>query len=170
MAEVGVSFRTEQSDVDKLDEIAHYIFRQRRAGALRLILLEVIEKYSDQVEAAKRKCMQEQATAATNVNVPVEVVVVADKESNKSEPSVIQADYTSTDNWGAPKACPVCGAEKSSDGLDHPALAVVKSGKDWGAWACHECYSSGRWYDTQPFIILEDTRRAEELPLSQNAD
>lgn len=164
MATVGVSFRTEPEDVDKLDDIALYIFRQNRAGALRLLLLEAIEKYSDQVEEKKRLKQKQPAVVA-----PAEQTVTVPKENKpKPEPAVIQANYETTENWGPPKTCPVCGSEKSSDGLDQPALAVVKSGTDWGCWACHECYSSGRWFDTQPFIILEDTQKAEELPISQD--
>ena len=45
--EVGVSFKTDSADVEKLDLIARQIFRQRRAGALRLLLLESIDKYYD---------------------------------------------------------------------------------------------------------------------------
>lgn len=168
MAIVGVSFRTEQEDVDKLDEIAQYIFRQNRAGALRLLLLEAIAKYGQQIEDKKQS--KQHHMAATS-NVPT-VNQQAEGRSVEAQPkpAVIQANYDTTENWGPPKACPVCGAEKSSDGLEQPALAIVKSGKDWGAWACHECYSTGRWFDTQPFIILEDTQKAEELPISQDQE
>lgn len=167
MATVGVSFRTEQEDVDKLDEIALYIFRQNRAGALRLLLLEAIEKYSDRVDELKR-AKQKQSAVTVPVVAPVNQTITVIQKEDKPEPAVIQANYETTENWGPPKTCPVCGAEKSSDGLEQPSLAVVKSGTDWGCWACHECYSSGRWFDTQPFIILEDTQKAEELPISQD--
>lgn len=167
MATVGVSFRTEQEDVDKLDEIALYIFRQNRAGALRLLLLEAIEKYSSRVEELKQ-AKQKQPAVTAPVVAPASQQVIIPKAEPKPEPVIIQANYETTENWGPPKTCPVCGAEKSSDGLDQPALAVVKSGTDWGCWACHECYSSGRWFDTQPFVILEDTQKVEELPISQD--
>lgn len=73
--------------------------------------------------------------------------------------------------YGVPVACPVCGKEHGELGIDHPALSIVNSGPDWGAWACYECFSSGRWYNTQPTTILKNTQeeqiRGEEVLVPQ---
>lgn len=58
--------------------------------------------------------------------------------------------------YGPPAACPVCLKEYSE--LGSSALQIVNSGPGKGAWACYECFSSGRWSDTAELQILKNTQ------------
>ena len=58
--------------------------------------------------------------------------------------------------YGPPVACPVCLKEYSE--LGSSALQIVNSGPGKGAWACYECFSSGRWSDTAEIQILKNTQ------------
>lgn len=68
-------------------------------------------------------------------------------------------------DYGAPSSCPVCAA--STNEIGDPELAIVKSGKDWGAWGCHACNSNGRWYDNKECSILKNSCAEDELPISK---
>lgn len=162
--QVGVSFRTESDDVEKLDRIALHIFRQNRAGALRLLLLEAIEKYIPRVEELEQGVPRSMTSSTTTEAQPLTFHTTIKAQ----EPKVFQANYEATENWGPPKACPVCDAIRSSDGLDQPALAIIKSGNDWGTWACHECHSDGKWYRNKPYTIISDAFATIGLTPSQN--
>ena len=148
--EVGVSFKTDSADVEKLDLIARQIFRQRRAGALRLLLLESIDKYYD-------KALQ-QSKAETNLvesaHEDSECIATCQNDSG----AVVSAT-------GIPNECPVCGATHTSDALQQPAITSMRSGTDWGCWSCYECFSTGRWYDTKPLEVIEN--KLQEAPSSR---
>lgn len=83
---------------------------------------------------------------------------VEDLEGREDIPADV-ADY------GAPTSCPVCAADVNEIG--DPELAIVKSGKDWGAWGCHACNSNGRWYDNKECNILTNAYAEAELPMSK---
>lgn len=162
MPHIGVSFRTEKEDIDMFDKVAQHIYRQNRAGALRLAVMEINEKYRQRIMDAERRIKeQEEQDSANSIFVP--------KPPTPTKKPV-QADYSTTDQWGAPNTCPVCGAMITTEqGISHPALAIIKSGSDWGTWACHACYSAGKWYEAMPFEIT-DNKKLENLSLSLNKE
>lgn len=58
--------------------------------------------------------------------------------------------------YGPPTTCPVC--LKTHGELGDRALQIVNSGPGKGAWACYECFSSGRWTDDTGVIVLKNTQ------------
>lgn len=90
------------------------------------------------------------------------------EKKKASDSHVVVARYEETPvkqiTYGPPATCPVC--QKAQGELGDSALQIVNSSTDKGAWACYECFSSGRWSNDGPAIILKNTKE-EALSLKE---
>lgn len=163
-----VSAQMSKDDIRLLDAAAKVKKGYSRADIIREGSLKYAREILTNIEVDKAALEALIAKAYLAKEPEATVAEETQQLSDKYDVKPIETEYVVEANpemFGAPISCPCCGAKTNE--LGDPEVAAVKSGSDWGAWGCHVCGSNGRWYDTKPWVILQNTRAADDLPIGK---
>ena len=165
-----VSFQMAITDI-KLVDAAAKLRNTSRANFMREVVIAqarhtVInaDKERAEIEAMIARALSPRSEAEAEKVEEIEPTVVEVKDAvtvSQNEQSIDKSLH------GVPSSCPVCGAITNE--LGESEISSVRSESDFGAWGCCACGSNGRWYDDKPWVIVTNTKAAEELPVGNDA-